>query len=233
MAYTVQCAIPAFEGLIPNEHGQHVQDLLFIFAHWHSLAKMKLHTDLTLSILDQWTVMLGDRSRSFVDKTCAAFETHELKREYQSRKRNEARKKGKNANSKASGAAKTQIPDGTAPKVSELSNPTTNESIQPNSGASKPKEQPAAKSEGKKKQATSSTAKSPKAPRTKIGKASLGTVANSVAADSSPDLTGANHDQASTSAPAQPPVVNGGCDCCPTCFSILTYPLPYFSSRGW
>lgn len=91
---TTQCAIAAFEGLIPPEHGDRVQDLLFIFAHWHALAKLKLHTDDTLSLLDDWTVMLGSESRSFVDKTCSAFETRELKREYQARKRNEARKKG-------------------------------------------------------------------------------------------------------------------------------------------
>ncbi|TEB29042.1 hypothetical protein FA13DRAFT_1597683, partial [Coprinellus micaceus] len=107
----LQCAIPAFEGLIPNEHDKRIQDLLFIFAHWHSLAKLKLHTDTTLSILDNWTVMLGDRSRSFVDQTCSAFETHELKREYLSRKRTEARKKGKIAKSKVTAGSEGPAPE--------------------------------------------------------------------------------------------------------------------------
>lgn len=80
---------------MPAEHERRVEDLLFVFAHWHSLAKLKLHTDDTLLMLDEWIVMLGAESRLFVHQTCSAFETHELKREYQSRKRSEARKKGK------------------------------------------------------------------------------------------------------------------------------------------
>ena len=91
----MQCAIPTFEGLLPGDHDDRVLDLLFVFAHWHSLAKLRLHTDGTLAILDAWTTILGDQCRNFVSETCKAIETQELKREYQSRKRGEARKKTK------------------------------------------------------------------------------------------------------------------------------------------
>jgi hypothetical protein len=33
--------------------------LLFIVAHWHGLAKLRLHIDETLEILDEWTIFLG------------------------------------------------------------------------------------------------------------------------------------------------------------------------------
>lgn len=66
--------------------------LLFIFGRWHGFAKLRLHTDHTLKMLDDFTVQLGDEMRGFVDKTCAKIKTKELAREYQARKRREARK---------------------------------------------------------------------------------------------------------------------------------------------
>lgn len=68
--------------------------LLFVLAHWHGLAKLRLHTDTTLDILDQLTSELGDQFRSFVSRVCDQVETKELPREYQARKRREAQRKG-------------------------------------------------------------------------------------------------------------------------------------------
>lgn len=82
-----QCIIPAFEGLLPDDHGNRVLNLLFIFAYWHSLVKLRIHTDRNLAILDRWTVMLGEECRKFCDKTCAAIHTLELRREYEARPR--------------------------------------------------------------------------------------------------------------------------------------------------
>lgn len=70
-------------------------DLLFIFAHWHSLVKMRLHTDQTLDILDNLTTALGESAREFMLKTCGVFETRELQREYEARIRREAKRKAK------------------------------------------------------------------------------------------------------------------------------------------
>ena len=69
--------------------------LLFTFAQWHGLAKLRLHTDHTLAVLDGLTTELGDTLRMFVHKTCSEIATKELSREYQARKRREARQKGK------------------------------------------------------------------------------------------------------------------------------------------
>jgi len=60
-------------------------------AHWHGLAKLRLHNDATLDVLDSVTKSLGDKLREFRDKTCSAFETRELKREYNARIRRTAK----------------------------------------------------------------------------------------------------------------------------------------------
>lgn len=93
MTLLPQCAIPTFEGLLPDAHGERMLDLLFVFAYWHSFAKLRIHTDRTLQILDTWTSILGHECRRFSTETCEVIQTYELQREYRARKRNEARKK--------------------------------------------------------------------------------------------------------------------------------------------
>lgn len=56
-------------------------------AHWHGLAKLRMHTDVTLELLSQVTISFGTRIRAFQEKTCAAFSTHELEREQAARLR--------------------------------------------------------------------------------------------------------------------------------------------------
>lgn len=77
--------------MVPGGHGDRLMDLLFVFAHWHALAKLRLHTDATLSILDDWTTILGEESREFAALTSDSFQTKELRREYEARKRRQAR----------------------------------------------------------------------------------------------------------------------------------------------
>jgi hypothetical protein len=55
--------------------------LLFTCAHWHGMAKLRMHTDITLDILGQTTTQLGDGFRKFADNTCTSFDTRELARE--------------------------------------------------------------------------------------------------------------------------------------------------------
>ena len=82
-----QCAIPVFDGLLPEPHNQAVLELLFVMAHWHGLAKLRMHHDYTLEILDQVTTALGEKMRAFSDQTCTAFATKELRREFDARVR--------------------------------------------------------------------------------------------------------------------------------------------------
>jgi hypothetical protein len=67
--------------------------LLFVLAKWHSLAKLRLHTDHTLDLMDNLTTELGEQFRMFETGTCLAIKTKELPREYQAQKRREARRK--------------------------------------------------------------------------------------------------------------------------------------------
>ncbi|KAG2336642.1 hypothetical protein BDR05DRAFT_978733 [Suillus weaverae] len=70
----LQCTIPVFDGLLSNKnHNKIIQDLLFTLAHWHGLAKLRMHSDLTLDILD--------------DCVCASYDARELNREVNTRSR--------------------------------------------------------------------------------------------------------------------------------------------------
>ena len=63
--------------------------LLFTCAYWHALAKLRMHTDETLTLLDTITERLGKHLRHFQRTTSTAFDTKELKREAESRQRRE------------------------------------------------------------------------------------------------------------------------------------------------
>ncbi|KAF9458454.1 hypothetical protein BDZ94DRAFT_1313287 [Collybia nuda] len=83
----LQCAIPVFDGLLQEPHNSRLLDLLFVMAHWRGLAKLHMHTDSTLAILDQTTTMLGQLLRDFHTKTCLSFDTKELPRKANARDR--------------------------------------------------------------------------------------------------------------------------------------------------
>jgi len=80
-----------FEGLFPFEHDREIQTLLFRLAQWHALAKLRLHTDHSLKLLDEACRLLGDQLRKFQDFTCAAFKTTELPSETAARWRQKER----------------------------------------------------------------------------------------------------------------------------------------------
>ena len=61
--------------------------LLFELAHWHGLAKLRMHTDITLRLLSQTTNKLSGLLKRFKTDTCSAYETHELERETSARQR--------------------------------------------------------------------------------------------------------------------------------------------------
>jgi hypothetical protein len=69
--------------------------LLFICAQWHALAKLRLHHDLTLDLLDYTTVRLGAHMRRFSRDTCETTNTRELQKEAEARARREGSKNGK------------------------------------------------------------------------------------------------------------------------------------------
>jgi hypothetical protein len=62
-------------------HNSNVLQLLFTAAHWHGLAKLCLHTNLTLDIMDAVTTDLGAVLCDFQTGICSAYSTQELVRE--------------------------------------------------------------------------------------------------------------------------------------------------------
>jgi hypothetical protein len=61
--------------------------LLYRTAEWHSLAKLRMHTDSTLTLLETLTTEFGKLMRQFRDLTCSEFDTAELPREIAARQR--------------------------------------------------------------------------------------------------------------------------------------------------
>jgi hypothetical protein len=87
----VQCAIPAFEGLLPiPAHDTIVRKLLFELATWHSLAKLRLHTETNVRDLENSTSRLGDLLRQFQNDVSPGYQTFDLPTEEAARARRKA-----------------------------------------------------------------------------------------------------------------------------------------------
>jgi hypothetical protein len=80
-----------FEGLFPAQHDAIIQSLLYRFAQWHALAKLRIHSESTLGFLDDTFKNISRQLRKFCDFTCATFETVELPKEKAARQRRLAR----------------------------------------------------------------------------------------------------------------------------------------------
>lgn len=80
----LQCIIPVFEELFPEEHKHHekeILDILFLLATWHAYAKLHLHTEHTLNSFEQLTAPLGERINLFAGKIPDDFVVRELHKE--------------------------------------------------------------------------------------------------------------------------------------------------------
>ncbi|KAG9121758.1 hypothetical protein FRC07_002153 [Ceratobasidium sp. 392] len=82
----LQCCGPVFKGLLPEECDEQAQKLLYLFAQWHGLAKLRLHTEATLKLLKAVTTQFGDAMRKFADST-KDLDIRETPKEYERRKR--------------------------------------------------------------------------------------------------------------------------------------------------
>jgi len=96
-----QCAMPVFEGLFPEDHDAIIQTLIYRFAQWHALAKLRLHSESTLTVLDETFKRLSRQLRKFRDVTCPAFTTVELPKERAARERKAARESSGAGNAEA------------------------------------------------------------------------------------------------------------------------------------
>ncbi|OJA16859.1 hypothetical protein AZE42_09971 [Rhizopogon vesiculosus] len=106
----LQCSLPVFKGFLPNQYNKIVMDLLFIMAHWHGLAKLRMHSDLTLEILDRQTTELGEQFHQFKVNVCTAYSTQELDHEVNARSRRQAKEAAKQAETgRANGSGKGAV----------------------------------------------------------------------------------------------------------------------------
>ncbi len=90
--------------------------LLYRTAEWHGLAKLRMHTESTLDLLQSLTTEFGMLMRDFHELTCSDFTTLELPREKASRQRRTA-KTASSSQSTSSGQAQStpqSTPDGQA-----------------------------------------------------------------------------------------------------------------------
>ena len=83
--------MPCIDGLLPEPHNTTVLSMLFILGTWHSLAKLRMHTDSLLKLLDDATTCLGIGLQYFTRVTCPEFATKETAAEFDKRKRKEAK----------------------------------------------------------------------------------------------------------------------------------------------
>ena len=71
-------AIPVFEGLLDRQHDKQLMKLLYRTSEWHTLAKLRMHTDQSLDLLEELTTEFGDLMCRFRDVTSSQFATMEL-----------------------------------------------------------------------------------------------------------------------------------------------------------
>jgi DNA invertase Pin-like site-specific DNA recombinase len=81
-------------------------------AHWHGLAKLRMHSDLTLSIMDEVTSSIGQLFREFKATVCSAYNTRELRQEILARTRRQAAQAAKRKGVQKGKGTVPLIPEG-------------------------------------------------------------------------------------------------------------------------
>ena len=103
-----QCIIPVLDGLLPDPHNSTVLDLVFVMGCWHAYAKLRLHTEHTLTSFEGITSDLGALIRHFATVTSTAFGTKELPRERAARIRRAANTESSQSTTTTTGRSKNK-----------------------------------------------------------------------------------------------------------------------------
>ncbi|KAF9543337.1 hypothetical protein CPC08DRAFT_755956 [Agrocybe pediades] len=96
--------------------------LLYRTAEWHGFAKLRMHTETTLVHLDELTKEYGILVRKFRDLSCSQFDTYELPKEFEARKRQQERTSS-TTSSAPSGAGRV-VDEAAQPRNLHSQNPT-------------------------------------------------------------------------------------------------------------
>ncbi|KAF8223821.1 hypothetical protein L208DRAFT_1315070, partial [Tricholoma matsutake] len=121
----LQCAIAAFEGLLEEPHNKWLMKLLYRTAEWHALVKARMHTDSSLTLLENLTIEFGQLMHNFRDLTCSQFATKELPREAAAHAQQKVVAANKNAPPSNSVPPASLAPNNTSANSGNISNPTT------------------------------------------------------------------------------------------------------------
>ena len=73
MLVCTQVIIPAYEGLLPLEHNRTILELLFELANPHALAKLCLHTEATVDLLEVSTDHMYHAMDKFSRTACTVY----------------------------------------------------------------------------------------------------------------------------------------------------------------
>ncbi|KAK1233320.1 hypothetical protein PQX77_003527 [Marasmius sp. AFHP31] len=82
----LQCAMPCFEGLFPQDLDSLIQDLLFVFATYESYSNLRQHTDSTIATMKKVTKELGRLLCQYI-VSVANVHTVEMDTEVRSRRK--------------------------------------------------------------------------------------------------------------------------------------------------
>ena len=107
--------------------------LLYRTAEWHGFAKLRMHTDFTLDHLEELTKEFSLLMRQFRDLSCSHFQTVELPREVEARKRREQRAQAKKSPTSTGMGARS---DPTAPLTNTTSTIESRSTTNVNTSAS-------------------------------------------------------------------------------------------------
>ena len=79
--------MPVLEGLLCPRDEACVMDMLFECANFHALGKLRLHTEVTIDILEASTPLIYGAIKRFATETCPKYNTVEQQKEVDSRVR--------------------------------------------------------------------------------------------------------------------------------------------------
>lgn len=83
--------------MFPGKEDTIIRKLLFELATWHGLAKLRLHTETTVTDLEHSTTRLGENMRAFKKDICDEHATYELPSEEAARGRRKSATAAKKA----------------------------------------------------------------------------------------------------------------------------------------
>jgi hypothetical protein len=107
--------IPAFDGLLKDTHNAMVLTLLYHLAEWHALAKLRMHTENTLTYLEESTTRIGKELHNFQDQSLQSFKCQELPKETAAQQQQQERAQAKKATDNPNGSQNT-VPTKAPPK---------------------------------------------------------------------------------------------------------------------